>query len=688
MADSTNIKSKNRQSSLDTDLDAMLDEAELTLTPLDNHQVDEDTIDRLLMNAGFVAEEEPAPLVDDTVFSAQFDEFGDDFDLADISIDARTSDAEIVPIDEFKADHDFPLDLIESIAISPDENETKNNFNEDGDEVNLPTASSNTLQHEATDKMEEAPPLTEDTSLTDKLAEFAGFDNTGDFKQPETQENNEIEQVLPTASATSEYNEAIEQTPTPSDSVIEKNDSINDAAESAGINKTVEYDEFGDDFDEDHANSTTWVPLTKTEKSLHSRNETIPDAINNENTIPSAAFDITADIEDINVGDQTDSLPDEAFLQENDVNTTTPEAVADKPIVSQIPKISPVQVGPLIDDAGIAALMQFKSSQESINSNYKKQIVALEAKAKKLTMIAYGVLALLVASLITAVVLGVMAYGTKNEQTRLMERLIALEKNQVSISTNTPHQEHIIDSQLDHKVGETMEPVPTKPVTAADQIKHEPSPSSTGHETENKALESQQDKVDTVETKALPPEKTHAATKPSAHKIPEALTASHQLENQSAGPQKEHIDPPALQPTVSESTATPADTEKNKTPAPPEKKGEAEDHQATPTNVAVKKKTSRTTAQKTTTKKPHKTLSIASNWSVNLIAYKQQWYARSKAAEFSQKGVPVEILPVKSDNVIWYRLRVTGFNDKEEALAYSGRVKKALNLSSVWVGNK
>lgn len=75
------------------------------------------------------------------------------------------------------------------------------------------------------------------------------------------------------------------------------------------------------------------------------------------------------------------------------------------------------------------------------------------------------------------------------------------------------------------------------------------------------------------------------------------------------------------------------------------------------------------------------------DWFVNLIAYRQQWYAKSKAAEFEQKGIPVEVVDVKVNNVIWYRLRVGGFKNRSEAASYATKVKKALKLTSVWVGN-
>lgn len=89
-------------------------------------------------------------------------------------------------------------------------------------------------------------------------------------------------------------------------------------------------------------------------------------------------------------------------------------------------------------------------------------------------------------------------------------------------------------------------------------------------------------------------------------------------------------------------------------------------------------------APKSDSKKAKKT----SEWTVNLISFKLEWYAKKKAAEFKQKGIPVEVVKAIIKGETWYRIRVSGFKSKYEAGAYAGRVKKTLNLSSVWVTQK
>ncbi len=72
-------------------------------------------------------------------------------------------------------------------------------------------------------------------------------------------------------------------------------------------------------------------------------------------------------------------------------------------------------------------------------------------------------------------------------------------------------------------------------------------------------------------------------------------------------------------------------------------------------------------------------------WVVNLVSFKQEWYAKRKSAEFNKKCVPAEVKQVKVKGENWFRLTVKGFKTKYEAAAYAVKVKKTLNLTSVWV---
>jgi len=76
---------------------------------------------------------------------------------------------------------------------------------------------------------------------------------------------------------------------------------------------------------------------------------------------------------------------------------------------------------------------------------------------------------------------------------------------------------------------------------------------------------------------------------------------------------------------------------------------------------------------------------VEENWAVNLVAFKQDWYAKSKAQEFAGKGVPAKVSKTETKGENWYRLSVDGFKTQYEAAAYAAKVKKTLNLDSVWV---
>jgi hypothetical protein len=76
-----------------------------------------------------------------------------------------------------------------------------------------------------------------------------------------------------------------------------------------------------------------------------------------------------------------------------------------------------------------------------------------------------------------------------------------------------------------------------------------------------------------------------------------------------------------------------------------------------------------------------------SGWFVNLISFKQRSDADSQAAEFMKKGVRAEIVEVEINKTVWYKLRVGGFINKEQAAAYADNIKTPLQLNSIWVTN-
>lgn len=91
------------------------------------------------------------------------------------------------------------------------------------------------------------------------------------------------------------------------------------------------------------------------------------------------------------------------------------------------------------------------------------------------------------------------------------------------------------------------------------------------------------------------------------------------------------------------------------------------------------RKTSRKVQQKTRKSR---------EWVVNLVSFKQRWYTDKKVENFSQQGIPTEVISIDVNGVKWFRIRAVGFYSKAAARDYAEKAKKVLNLSSVWVSAK
>jgi cell division septation protein DedD len=72
-------------------------------------------------------------------------------------------------------------------------------------------------------------------------------------------------------------------------------------------------------------------------------------------------------------------------------------------------------------------------------------------------------------------------------------------------------------------------------------------------------------------------------------------------------------------------------------------------------------------------------------WAVNLIAFKQDWFAKRKAEEFASKGITAKVSKADAKGQTWYRLSVDGFKSQAEAASFAEKAKKSLNLDSVLI---
>ncbi len=75
-------------------------------------------------------------------------------------------------------------------------------------------------------------------------------------------------------------------------------------------------------------------------------------------------------------------------------------------------------------------------------------------------------------------------------------------------------------------------------------------------------------------------------------------------------------------------------------------------------------------------------------WVVNLVSFKQRWYTDKKVESFKQQGIPTEVVTTEVKGEKWFRIRAVGFYSKVAAQDYADKVKRVLNLGSVWVSAK
>lgn len=75
----------------------------------------------------------------------------------------------------------------------------------------------------------------------------------------------------------------------------------------------------------------------------------------------------------------------------------------------------------------------------------------------------------------------------------------------------------------------------------------------------------------------------------------------------------------------------------------------------------------------------------ASGWMVNLVSFPRPAAADSELLKLSRAGIEAEKFQVKSKNVTWYRIRVTGFDSRQAAQSYvNGEALKA-GYKQAWI---
>jgi cell division protein FtsN len=283
------------------------------------------------------------------------------------------------------------------------------------------------------------------------------------------------------------------------------------------------------------------------------------------------------------------------------------------------------------DNADMTASGAFNSDQDSISLLQKTLKAEFENKIKNIKIYAFIAMGLGGAALIAAIGFGLIADDAKKEASRLSESVNTLETtaglDTVQSSDNELDDIKAAIEQLNLRVDDIMAQLSNKAPLSAETDINELTDGAAEKDEVQDQLKDLQARLAAVESKAL-------AMQAAKSKVIKAET---------------------MKPAVAEISK----------PAPASAKAKKAKLQ---TGASGKNNTT-------------------ADWSVNLIAYRQQGYAKSKAAEFGKKGVPVEVVDVKVGRDTWYRLCVGGFRNRNEAASYAAKVKKTLKLSSVWVGN-
>ncbi|PPC91498.1 MAG: hypothetical protein CTY34_03695 [Methylobacter sp.] len=631
MTDSTDKKNPpKRGGRLDADLDAMLDDAQSSLAAPEDSVDQEDAIDRLLAKDPFDLGMEPESLfgkdgkADANEMSledrfARFGEIGDEFDITgfddDITLDA----------DEFADEDEDEAVPAESLTTDV--------------EPELPDDPGITAEDPAAVS---EPEMLAEPEQPAEIDEFSEFDEFGD---------DFFDQLV-----SDEFAEAAVKQPEPAeamdDSEIElaDQDSMQDG-EATEFAEIAEEDEFAEEImaeEATEADTDDFLPdfdISTFDGVEISDDTELPEGL--------AGFE-----------NETGDLGDDIAFSEDPQDGIKELLQPDESYTAALGQPQSLDYDDIAEKLGIPGLSQFSADQDSINSKQKKQILELEAKAKKTATFGIAGLAVGAVALITGIVVAVLGHGTHSEVQKMTESVAAIQTQKAAEAASPPATQAdlaVLEQQFNAKVndlvqqaaGNTMTQEEATAVPPVAENKH--APEDHRHQAADKADEHAVTPMDMAKKEPKPHAQPEAPAKPEKAKTEPAPAPA-----------------PAPAPTVVAEKPKPV-----KKPEAPKAK----------TAAVTAKSTKATASPPLPAGKASVPTAAASGWSVNLVAVKQQWYAQSKAAEFERKGVPVEVIPVEVNNQTWYRLRVRGFKDRQEANEYAARVKKALNLSSVWVGN-
>jgi hypothetical protein len=381
-------------------------------------------------------------------------------------------------------------------------------------------------------------------------------------------------------------------------------------------------DEITDDFGEQALPDPTSVTETAEAEQTPMQAAQLPDELEDDFLL--ANFDITADFEpDLPQEHLAEAVADDTFEQAEQA----PVIPYESNHMDTAGKITPDPLLGLEPDAVSADMQgmnQFKLDQELINRQQKKLMQELDNKTRKATIFMSVALALASVALIAAISVGILAFGARTQAAKATESVTTLAQDVKAITPTTSGNDLV-------NVNLAVEQLNQKVDGLAGQLDELGKSSATVSKNKLTDVGSKQNVVN----------KTIAALQ---HKID--VLEKQKTTEASVKPEPQKPEPQKVEPAKKPATAKAATVRKNTKSAA-----------TAPTD----------------------------DWSVNLLAMRESGFANSKAAEFAKKGVPVEVVQVAVNDQTWYRLRVSGFNNQNEATAYAERAKKALKLNSVWV---
>jgi cell division protein FtsN len=625
--------------------------------------LDDKNTDDLFLNDGLSKLEQTTEITDDADISEEVSEFGESDLIQDDEIEDSLAVSEELPtVAERKPQVD------------------ENSFND-------------LFAHADSDTDGASDILIDDTSLLDEVDSFSGFSD--DFNESDLIMEDGLETSADAIAANEELPAVVEE---PFNGLQDDDDSFNnlfadaDFGEEHTLEQTQEKnDAFGDDASLDEINS--FFQLSEEDGGFSVQREdsqltedekpTIQDEQEEDFLLPD--FDITADTE------ISDTLADAEFKE-----TEFSDAFGDAGLLNgnEVAPVSALETSEIENEAVAEPEPAAVENIENVKLNpfdfeyddFKKQLEDAENKVKKTKRYAYVAMGFGAVALSAAAGLGVMTYGAKTEVSRLNEAVTTLEANLAKSSANSSTgllnnnmpdivaKQDMVSKALDVlqvKVGDleekaslapsVIEPPKVEAATTSGSVKaekaHDTAPAKTAPEHDQVKSLSKHDSKDAAEpehdhAKEVTTQEPPSIKKEAAHEQTSAKEKSkHEAAPGKVKPQPEVVaEVPAVKPTSPEKTVV---------------------------------------QEKPVEEKPVKVSKPAAigKWGINLVAFKQEWFAKSKAAEFARLGVFADVIPVHEKNTTMYRLRVGGFKSKAEASANTAKIKQALNLDSVWVSD-